>query len=160
MPAAPLPASPLGVGIDLAERNTFGHLDPESIRRAAGRWLRPAERAWCEDQPCFREAVGVVLCCKEALYKAWGESDQVHDLALAMSGRCPKGRAVRVDPCPTQAVAAWRVVRGSILAVAVAAGAPARRREWSILPRGRDTPADQPGHEPLTAVPKHDARTG
>jgi phosphopantetheinyl transferase (holo-ACP synthase) len=122
------PASLLGVGIDLAERSTFGHLDDGSIRRAAVRWLRPGERAWCGGQPAFREAVVVLRSCKEALYKAWGGSGQAHDIALTMYGRETSGWAVRADPCSAQVVAAWQVSRESILTVAVAAKAHCPRR--------------------------------
>ncbi len=133
MPATAHPASLLGVGIDLAERSTFGHLDDRSIRRAAARWLRPGERAWCAAQPSFREGLVVVLSCKEALYKAWGDSGQAHELELSMYGREASGWAVRAGRCPARVVALWRVSRGSILAVAAAAHSPPRQVALAVI---------------------------
>jgi phosphopantetheinyl transferase (holo-ACP synthase) len=125
---APDAAVLLGVGMDLAEPSAFSHLDEASIRRAAVRWLRPDERAWCAAQPSFREAMVIVLSCKEAAYKASGASGAVHELSLRMQGRGSRGRAVTegVDP---EVVALWEVSHRSILALAVAA-APA---EWAWL---------------------------
>lgn len=59
----------LGVGLDLAEQCAFSHLDDASIRRAAGRWLRREERAWCAEQSSFRKGMVIVLSCKEAVSK-------------------------------------------------------------------------------------------
>jgi phosphopantetheinyl transferase (holo-ACP synthase) len=121
-PDSGLAAALLGVGIDLAERNAFSHLDDASIRRAAGRWLRPDERAWCAAQPSFREAMVIVLSCKEAMYKAWDASGEVHELSLTMHRRKARARVVR-DAIGPEVVAAWEVANGSILTLAVAATA-------------------------------------
>jgi hypothetical protein len=128
---APHAGALLGVGIDLAEQSAFSHLDDASIRRAAARWLRPDERAWCAAQPSFREAMLIVLSCKEAAYKASGASGEVHELSLMMQGRGSRGRAVTegVDP---GVVALWEVSQGSILALAVAAPAV---WAWLLLER-------------------------
>jgi hypothetical protein len=116
-----------GVGIDIAERSTYGHLGEASVRRLADRWLRPPERAWCAGQPSFREAVVIVLSCKESMYKAWGESGEVHELPLAMQGHGPAGWAVGTSSGPVRVVASWQVVEDSILTLAVAAPAGAAR---------------------------------
>jgi phosphopantetheinyl transferase (holo-ACP synthase) len=108
----------LGVGIDLAEQGAFGHLDDASIRRAAGRWLRPDERAWCVAQPSFREAMVIVLSCKEAMYKAWDASGEAHELSLTMHRR---GARAATDGIGPEVVASWGVTNGSILTFAVAA---------------------------------------
>jgi phosphopantetheinyl transferase (holo-ACP synthase) len=108
------------VGIDLAEQSAFSHLGDASIRRAADRWLRPDERTWCATQPSFREAMVIVLSCKEAVYKAWDASGAVHELSLAMHGRGVRGRAVTVGIDP-EVVALWEVSNGSILSLAAAA---------------------------------------
>ena len=120
--------------MDLAEQSAFSHLDDASIRRAAVRWLRPDERAWCAAQPSFREALVIVLSCKEAVYKAWRASGEVHDLSLSMH-RCVggRGRAVTVGSDP-QVAALWVVSNGSILSLAAAAAAPAEGA-WELLER-------------------------
>lgn len=114
-------ASLLGVGIDLAERCTFSHLDDASIRRAAGRWLRPDERAWCAAQASFREAMVIVLSCKEAVYKASEAPGGAHELSLTMHGCAVSGWAVRHGLHPEMVVASWKVSGGSVLTLAVAA---------------------------------------
>jgi phosphopantetheinyl transferase (holo-ACP synthase) len=128
---APHAAAPLGVGIDLAVQSAFSHLGVASIRRAADRWLRPDERAWCAAQPSFREAMVIVLSCKEAVYKAWGASGETHELSLAMHGRGVRGGAVTVGMHP-EVVALWEVSNGSILSLAAAAPA---ERGWELLER-------------------------
>lgn len=125
-------AALLGVGIDLAEQSALSHLGDGSIRRAADRWLRPAERAWCAAQPSFREAMVTVLSCKEAVYKAWNASGEVHELSLSMH-RCvgDRGRAVTVGIDP-QVAALWVVSNGSVLSLAAAAPA---EWAWELLER-------------------------
>lgn len=130
-----------GVGIDLAERSTYGHLSPSSVRRLADRWLRPEERAWCAAQPSFREAVVIVLSCKEAVYKAWGRWGVVPEVSLAMEGHGAGGWAVGSDPAPIQVMACWQVGEASILALAVAAPAGAARDLLERLRQGRPWPA-------------------
>jgi 4'-phosphopantetheinyl transferase EntD len=116
-----------GVGIDLAERSTYGHLDEALVRRVADRWLRPEERAWCAAQPSFREAVLIVLSCKEAVYKAWGGSGLVADLSLEMQGHGAAGWAVKTGPGRAPVTASWQLREASILTIAVAAPAGAAR---------------------------------
>ncbi len=136
----PRPAGPasqhatalLGVGLDLAEQCAFSHLDDAPIRRAADRWLRPDERAWCAAQPSFREAMVIVLSCKEAVYKAWDASGEAHELSLTVHGRAVSGWAVRDGIHPEMVVASWEVSGGSILTFAVAASA---ERGWQLLQR-------------------------
>jgi phosphopantetheinyl transferase (holo-ACP synthase) len=113
-------AALLGVGIDLAEQSAFSHLDDASIRRAAVRWLGPDERVWCAAQRSFREAMVIVLSCKEAMYKAWNASGEVHELSLTMH-RC--GARAATDGIGPEVVASWQVTNGSILTFAVAATA-------------------------------------
>lgn len=125
-------AALLGVGIDLAEQYAFSHLDDTSIRRAAGRWLRPDERAWCATQPSFREAMVIVLSCKEAVYKAWNASGEAHELSLTMHGREVSGWAVWDGIHPEMVVASWEVSGGSILTFAIAAPAECG---WHLLER-------------------------
>jgi phosphopantetheinyl transferase len=125
------PAALVGVGIDLAEQSAFSHLGDASIRRAADRWLRPDERAWCAAQPSLREAMVIVFSCKEAVYKAWGASGEVHELSLTMHGGAARGRAVAVGIEPG-VVALWEVSNGSILSLAAAAPA---EWAWELLER-------------------------
>ena len=96
------PAVRPGVGIDLAERATFRHLDDEAIRRAADRWLRPGERAWCAAQPSLREALVTVLSCKEAVFKAFSPAPDSHGLSLTMHGG-----GVRAGPGSMASSPAW-----------------------------------------------------
>jgi phosphopantetheinyl transferase (holo-ACP synthase) len=137
----PRAAALLGVGIDLAEQRAFAHLGEASIRRAADRWLRPDERAWCAAQPAFREAMVIVLSCKEAVYKAWDSSGEVHELSLAMHGRGVRGRAVTVGTEP-EVVALWDVSDGSILSLAAAGPA---ERAWELLERILSVRSPVPG---------------
>lgn len=125
-----------GVGVDLADRDTYGHLDEASVRRAAGRWLRPQERAWCAAQPSFREAFIIVLSCKEAMYKARSGSGEVHDISLSIQGDGTAGCAVWNTPEGVPVMASWQAVDMSILALAVAAPAAAAR---DLLERIRAT---------------------
>jgi phosphopantetheinyl transferase (holo-ACP synthase) len=127
----PQAAALLGVGMDLAELRVFAHLGDASIRRAADRWLRPDERAWCSAQPSFREAMVIVLSCKEAVYKAWGASGEVHELSLTMHGCGAGGRAATVGIDP-EVAALWEVSNGSVLSLAAAAPV---EWAWELLER-------------------------
>lgn len=121
----------LGVGMDLAELRAFAHLGDASIRRAADRWLGPDEHAWCTAQPSFREAMIIVLSCKEAVFKAWGASGEVHELSLTMHRSGARGRAVTVGIDP-EVVALWEVSNDSVLSLAAAAPA---EWAWELLER-------------------------
>ena len=123
---------PLGVGMDLAEQGAFSHLDDASIRRAGGRWLRPDERVWCAAQASFREAMVIVLSCKEAVYKAWVAPGGAHELSLTMHGCAVSGWAVKDGIPPEMVLASWEVSGGAILTFAVAAPA---ERGWHLLER-------------------------
>jgi phosphopantetheinyl transferase (holo-ACP synthase) len=134
--------------MDLAEQRHFSHLDDASIRRAADRWLWPHERAWCAAQPSFREAMIIVLSCKEAMYKAWGASGEFHQLSLTMQHCGARWRAVKAGSGP-EVVASWEVVNGSILTFAVAGPTG---WSWRLLDRilgsaGRQVPSAQ-DHSP------------
>jgi hypothetical protein len=89
-----------GIGIDVAEPDTFAHLDPAAIERAARRWLAPEERAWCDAQPCFRQAMVTVLSCKESVFKAsdpvtlWWDTGSGLILTVGVAG--PTGPARRL----------------------------------------------------------------
>jgi hypothetical protein len=140
------PALPPGVGIDLAERTTFSHLDEGAIRRAADRWLRPDERAWCAAQPSLREALVTVLSCKEAVYKALLPAPDPHELSLTMHGGGSSGWAALDGVEPDLVAATWGVSGTSILALAVA----------SPCGRARDLVG-----ELASGLPRcHEARTG
>ena len=93
-----------GLGIDIADPHTFEHLAPAAIERAARRWLSPAERAWCAEQPSFRLAMVTVLSCKESVCKATGGGTPVAEATLVMEGAWPRGRARAAGPEP---VALW-----------------------------------------------------
>lgn len=145
--------------MDLAERSAFGHLDDAAIRRAADRWLRPHERAWCAAQPSFREGMVVVLSCKEAVYKA-GRSPAAHEASLTMHRHGASGWAVGDDTQSDHVAVWWEISDRSILALAVAAPAAWRWQllqrileprhsgaapgpNYPILPRCRDTSRDR-----------------
>ena len=127
----------LGVGIDLADRATFGHLDEGCIRRAAARWLTAAERAWCARQPELRQGLVAVLSCKEAIFKAWSAAGATHRLSLRMRGDARSGWATALGLGPVDATAEWRPEGPDLLTVAVAVrGGSARaahRREMAAL---------------------------
>jgi phosphopantetheinyl transferase (holo-ACP synthase) len=118
--AAGIPSEVLGVGIDVEQLEQFSHLDESMLRRAAARWLSAGERRWCASQKSYREAILVVLSCKEALYKAWATPGGAHELMLAMRGSTASGRATSDRFAPVQLEAAWEVSRDSIVTLAVA----------------------------------------
>jgi hypothetical protein len=111
-----------GVGIDAAERSLFGQLPPHWIHHAARRWLTPGERRWCADQPCFREALVVVLCCKEAVWKAVAGRSSVWDLELRLAGRLDQGGTARWVGGGGAIEAQWRLSDTLVLALASEAG--------------------------------------
>jgi hypothetical protein len=125
------------VGIDVAEPNAFERLDTIAIERAARRWLSPQERAWCADQPCFRQAMVTVLSCKESVFKAIGGSVPVQDLTVAMDGRWPQGWARSAGDSPEKVTLWWEATSGHILTVAIAGRVGPARRLLNRIVRGR-----------------------
>jgi 4'-phosphopantetheinyl transferase superfamily len=106
-----------GLGIDIADLHTFEHLTPAAIQRAARRWLSPAERAWCAEQPSSRLAMVTVLSCKESVCKATGGGTPVVKARIVMEGTWPRGRARAAGPEPVALW--WEVGSGHILTVGV-----------------------------------------
>jgi hypothetical protein len=125
------------VGIDVAEPNAFERLDTIAIERAARRWLSPQERAWCADQPCFRQAMVTVLSCKESVFKAIGGSVPVQDLTVAMDGRWPRGWARSAGDSPEEVTLWWDATSGHILTVGIAGRVGPARRLLNRIVRGR-----------------------
>ena len=113
------PAVRPGVGIDLAERATFSHLDDGAIRRAADRWLQPGERTWCAAQASLREALVTVLSCKEAVFKAFSPAPDCHRLSLTMHGEGSSGWAALDGIEPDLVTVSWEISGASILTLAV-----------------------------------------
>jgi 4'-phosphopantetheinyl transferase superfamily len=128
---------PRGIGIDVAEPNAFERFDPIAIERAARRWLTPQERAWCADQPCFRQAMVTVLSCKESAFKALGGPVPVQELTLAMDGRWPRGWARSSGGSPGEVTLWWDATSRHILTVGVAGRAGPARRLLNRIIRGR-----------------------
>jgi hypothetical protein len=128
---------PPGIGIDVAEPDTYGHLDPAAIERAARRWLGSAERAWCAAQPCFRQAVVTVLSCKESVFKATGGSVPVQEVTVAMEGGGREGWARTTGNGPDTVTLWWDVGPGFILTVGIAGPVGPARRLLSRIVRGR-----------------------
>ena len=112
------PPDLLGVGIDLAERGTYAAFPDAWIRRAASRWLSPDERQWGTTQSSFREAVTVVLCCKEAAWKAWNAGTGAWNVALTISGDVGTGGAATAAWGTVRVEVEWLVSSGLILALA------------------------------------------
>ena len=110
-----------GVGIDLAERATFAQLPEAWVQRAATRWLTPGERRWCARQPSFREAVVVVLSCKEAAYKACNGAGGPWDVALLLEGASSSGGSAVAVYEGLRIEVDWGVSSGLVLALARAA---------------------------------------
>ncbi len=115
---------PLGVGIDIEERSALDHLDESVLQRAAARWLTRAEREWCAAQLAPRESLLVVLCCKEAAYKAWRVPSAVHEVSLAMDGCIGGGRALARGSGTVRLEVAWRLEPTRIVALAAAGVTP------------------------------------
>jgi hypothetical protein len=124
-----------GLGIDIADLRTFEHLTPAVIERAARRWLSPAERAWCAEQPSFRLAMVTVLSCKESVYKATGGGTRVLEATIAMEGAWPSGRGRAADPEPVALL--WEVGSRYILTVGVRGQGDATGALIEYIMRGR-----------------------
>ena len=115
----------LGVGIDIEEREALARFGPDGARRAAERWLDGAERSWCDSQDAPDEAVVLVLCCREAVFKAWSGGRAVHDVRVRLEGTPARGRG-SADQAGVPVRVEWRMLSGRFVAVAVAAeGCPA-----------------------------------
>jgi hypothetical protein len=121
----------LGVGIDLEELNAIDHLSLPELRRAALRWLRAGERAWCQSQISFRSSIIVTFCCKEAVFKASPGICPTHEISLNLWGRLPTGRAMW-DEAPVPIHVVWHILGGRVVALAAGEqlGAPAVLQEW------------------------------
>lgn len=128
----------LGVGIDLEELDAVDHLSPSTVRRAAARWLRAHERAWCESQVSFRSSLVVVLCCKEAVFKASRGTCPAHQISLSMGGTLEAGGAMWDQTASVTIHVAWLIARGTVLALAAGQqrGAPAVLLEQLLCERG------------------------
>ena len=111
----------LGVGIDLAERSTFARLPEAWVRQAAGRWLTAGERRWCAAQGSFREAVVVVLCCKEAAYKAWNGTAGPWTVSLGLRSATGVGGSAAATSGDIRIEIDWKVSPDLIVALARAA---------------------------------------
>jgi 4'-phosphopantetheinyl transferase EntD len=111
----------LGVGMDVEEVTRFARLGAPAVRRAAGRWLSPAERAWWRRQSSPAEALVVALSCKEAAFKAWSGGGWVQDVRLRLDGDAERGHAVALGGAVAVRVEWWRW-EDRIVAVAVAQG--------------------------------------
>lgn len=128
----------LGVGIDLEDLDAVDHLSPSTLRRAAARWLRAHERAWCESQVSFRSSLVVVLCCKEAVFKASRGTCPTHQISLSLRGRLEAGRATWDEMASVTIHVGWHIARGTVLALAAGQqrGAPAASLERLLCERG------------------------
>jgi phosphopantetheinyl transferase (holo-ACP synthase) len=140
---------PLGVGIDLEQRDRFVHLSEPALRRAAERWLTADERAWCGRHGSLAEPLVIVLSCKEAVFKAWPAGRTVHQVTLdALEGSAAGGRAVSRQP--VQVEVRWMRWREHVLTLAVASDANSAPATSKSL-NGRDPPstgqAPRPTHE-------------
>jgi phosphopantetheinyl transferase (holo-ACP synthase) len=115
------PASRIrGIGIDIEERTALARFDGVALRRAAARWLTEHERRWCDRQTVLAEAIAVVLCCKEAVFKAWSGTGAMHDVRLSLYGALASGRG-RANQSGVSVQVRWRRRQGQVVAVAVAA---------------------------------------
>ena len=117
---------PLGVGIDVEDRDALDHLPDAVIRRAAARWLDAAEHAWWLVQPSARESLIVALSCKEAAYKAWNGAGASTEVRLALHGTLEQGRGSGTDRSVELQVE-WQRRGGRVVAVAIALPPPAGR---------------------------------
>jgi phosphopantetheinyl transferase (holo-ACP synthase) len=109
----------LGVGIDMEERATFARLHGASVERAALRWLSTEERHWCRTQESFAEALLVVLCCKEAVFKASNQDCAAHQVRLNLAGSCSEGQGwAKQSAVPVMVL--WGRWRQQVVALAVA----------------------------------------
>lgn len=127
-----------GIGIDLAEIDTFQHLDSTAIQGAARRWLSTSERGWCAVQPLFRQALVTVLSCKESVLKATETTLAIPDIPIFMSGRWPHGWAE--SRTGSTSVTLWWEARPEQILTLAATGADAvARRLIGRILRGLST---------------------
>jgi phosphopantetheinyl transferase (holo-ACP synthase) len=127
LPAAIKPVadpSVLGVGIDMEERAAFARLDGASVEHAALRWLTTEERHWCRTQDSLAEALLVVLCCKEAVFKASNQGRAPHQVRLTLAGSSSKGRGWAMQSAVPVTVL-WSGWREQVVALAIATGGSA-----------------------------------
>jgi hypothetical protein len=116
----PAPAI-LGVGIDIEERAALARFGRDALERAAARWLSARERRWCAAQESLADAIAVVLCCKEAVFKARGEAgSSMHEVRLVLHGSPDGGRGWAERSAPAVHVE-WSGWGERIVALAVAA---------------------------------------
>jgi hypothetical protein len=111
--------SVVGVGIDLEERGAFARFRHGVLQHAARRWLSPLERDWCASQAEFAEAVLVVLCCKEAVFKTGIPASMGDQASLALAGSCSRGAGLAWYPAAVVRVE-WCAWRDRVVALALA----------------------------------------
>jgi phosphopantetheinyl transferase (holo-ACP synthase) len=111
--------SVIGVGIDLEDRGALARFRHGVLRRAARRWLSPEEREWCASQSEFAEAVLVVLCCKEAVFKTGIPTSMGDRVSLALAGSCARGAGQVRYPAAVVRVE-WWAWRDQVVALALA----------------------------------------
>lgn len=121
-----------GVGIDIEQLTVLDRFDGLAIARATARWLSPAERAWCTNQSSAARALLIVVCCREAVFKATRGARPAHELALRLDGDLAGGRGGWYDGRRLGVEVEWWAVEGRLLALAMAAsqqahGGPCRR---------------------------------
>lgn len=114
----PEPAA-LGVGLDVEEITALGRLGGGAVQRAARRWLTEEERAWWGRQEAPAEALVVVLCCKEAVYKASPRAGGTTAVRLELSGTVDGGRAAAAAGAGAVEVV-WRRSGSRLWALALA----------------------------------------
>jgi phosphopantetheinyl transferase (holo-ACP synthase) len=143
---AVLPSS--GVGIDLQDFHVVDHLSPTILCRAAIRWLEAGELAWCESQISFRSSLLIVLCCKEAVFKASRGPCLPHQISLNLQGGLSAGQATWNEAGSPTIHAAWRSMGKSVLALAAGErfGAPASLLQWldPVIATASSAPGDTP----------------
>lgn len=132
--AGGIPAGLVGVGIDVEEVGGLNRFDEASALRAGLRWLQPGERSWCTAQRSFREAMVVVLSCKEAVYKSLPTHGAAHEVTLTMRGSTAAGWARSETFGPLRVEAVWQTSHDRIVALAFTAeGVKARRTGEQFL---------------------------
>jgi 4'-phosphopantetheinyl transferase EntD len=126
----------LGVGIDMEDRAAFARLGGAAVELAALRWLTTEERHWCRAQDSLAEALLVVLCCKEAVFKASNQRGAPQQVRLTLTGSCSRGRGwARQSAVPV--TVRWGRWRHQVVALAMATPGP-RDIDSSELPKASE----------------------
>ena len=105
-----------GVGIDTERADALAGADAAALARFEHRWLSPAERRWCRQQPDERRAVVACVAAKEAAWKATAGAASLERIVVI--GR--RGPRRRLRLAGLAVALKWRGTERGVLVTAIA----------------------------------------